>query len=294
MTRLLRIKKMDKISQNSRLLIASLLACLIIFLWQYFYLGPMMKGYEQTQLPKSNVVAESQIEEAFVERGQAVAQGFSQKTRVKVENNKLIGSINLVGARIDDIVLKNYKSSMQPDSPNVALFAPSKTESVYFAEFGWSGNNLDLPNSKTLWHADRDALKMGETLTLSWVNSKSIRFLIKLKLDDNYLFTITHELINNFNEPIHLSNYSLVNRAYEENGAQLAIIHEGPIGVIENHLEEISYGDIATKSSLTIDKAVEWLGFTDKYWLAAMVPSHDMQYSGNFSHAHKQKHNRYQ
>jgi YidC/Oxa1 family membrane protein insertase len=286
----------DKISQNLRLLIASVISIAIISLWQYLYVGPMMEGYEENkpQQHKSVIETERSNEEKEHDRTDLIARGLADKTRVKIENADISGSINLLGARIDDLVLKNYKTSITNDSGNVSLLSPSKTNGVYFSEFGWVGNNIELPDSKILWNADKHILNAGQVVTLSWINGKGIKFIIKIALDENYMFSVNYEVKNNSNDHIRLSHYALINRLYEKGEDRVSILHEGPIGVFSDKLEEIDYEDVLEKGKLDIGGSTGWVGFTDKYWLSAIIPGGDINYSTSFSYAPRNKHHRYQ
>src|SRR5580698_866072 len=56
--------------------------------------------------------------------------------RVAINANKLSGSISLLGARLDDIVLTDYRESVEPDSLHVRLLEPRSDDKPYYVLFG--------------------------------------------------------------------------------------------------------------------------------------------------------------
>ena len=57
--------------------------------------------------------------------------------RIKIDTPRLIGSIALKGARIDDLSLVQFRETVDPSSPAIVLYSPSNTAEPYYAEFGW-------------------------------------------------------------------------------------------------------------------------------------------------------------
>ena len=73
-----------------------------------------------------------------------------------------------------------------------------------------------------------------------------------------------------------LSPYSLLRRTDTPDTLGLYILHEGPPGVLYETLREKDYDDLrdAGRKGLTFspEQAGGWIGFTDKYWLASLMP----------------------
>src|SRR3546814_11759943 len=130
---------------------------------------------------------------------------FKQKTAYEMRisdwisdvcSSDLTGSINLKGARIDDIVLPTYNQTIKKDSPPVRLFSPSGTKDSYFGGFGWTGDGLKAPDANTVWAARGDKLPPSTPVTLRWNNGQGQIFEIKLAIDQDYMFTVTHKVTN--------------------------------------------------------------------------------------------------
>ncbi|MBA8666431.1 membrane protein insertase YidC [Holosporaceae bacterium 'Namur'] len=270
-------------SDQQRLTIAVILSVLIVFTWQYFFAPPPPppSAFEQ----KSGTAEFTpDLEEANLSQEEIVKEGFKNNTRVLINNQAVKGSINLVGARIDDLTLLQYKVHPDANDANVVLFSPSKTREVYFAEFGWISNeeNLELPNKETLWKANKASLKQNDNISLSWANSQNIEFIITISLDENFMFNIKQEIKNQSAKPIKIQPYSLISRSHIESKDKNMIIHEGAIGVFNNSLKEVSFEDLSSEKKLKYENNINWLGFSDKYWLAAIIPGQDQVRRGSF------------
>ncbi len=277
----------DRMSQNIRLVIASTLAALVIFVWQTLYVDPMIKEAKEEQQrielirPK---ISKFKAMAFQVENREELIEA-SSGSRIKFANNSIEGSINLIGARIDDLVLTKYHTTQEKGSKNVILMSPSKTKEAYFIEFGWLAQqnaNIQVPDAHTKWHADKNSLKANETLTLKHINSQGIEFIVQIHLDANYLFKITQKVINHLSHKITLSNYGLINRTNKTASEDTMIIHEGAIGVFEGKLNEITYPDISSAEKIEFNK-FDWIGFSDKYWLSAMIPVNNSELSSKLS-----------
>ncbi|HEX6957536.1 MAG TPA: membrane protein insertase YidC [Ferrovibrio sp.] len=219
-------------------------------------------------------------------------KALAETPRVKIEGKRLTGSINLLGARIDDIVLPEYKETIEPDSAPIHLLSPAGGPEPYYAEFGWtaSGDGVALPNGQTRWTADKQVLRTNEPVTLTWDNGQGLVFTRVIKVDDNFMFTVTQKVENKGDKPVTLFPYALVSRHGTPTTAGLYILHEGPLGVFREKaddngtLKEFSYKDLAGEKAQEFDSVGGWLGITDKYWEAALIPGLDQHVKARFSH----------
>lgn len=226
---------------------------------------------------------EIKIEEKLVQTDKIlvekeVALSDSVKYRVKIRTDKLNGSINLQGAKFDDLSLNEYKETINPDSKNVTLLAPANSRERFFADFGWvsSDQGLELPSANTIWQADGTELTKKQPLTLSWKNKQGVDFFIKIAIDENYMFSISKKVENNSENPIKLASYGRVNKLLSHIPASNYVLHEGPIGVFDGVLHEMQYKELDEETPKVEFKAQKsWFGLTDKYWLAAIIPGND-------------------
>ncbi|MFQ3666632.1 MAG: membrane protein insertase YidC, partial [Sphingomonadaceae bacterium] len=165
------------------------------------------------------------------------------------------------------------------------LFAPSGTAGAYFAGFGWAGPGAPAPNAR--WQADRERLEPGRPVTLSHVNPAGARFEIVLAVDDAYLFTVTQRVMNASEGALAVRPFGFVNRAGTGPERGLFNLHVGPIAVLDGSLKEgdISYDRLRERGPQTFNSSGGWLGITDKYWLAALIPDQSQPIEARFAHA---------
>ena len=210
--------------------------------------------------------------------------------RVKIQSAKLIGSISLVGARLDDLVLRDYHDTIDPNSPLVRLLAPRGEKEPYFVQFGWTapqGSNIKVPDEETLWSANGELLD-GKPLTLSWDNGAGLTFQLIVSVDENYMFTIQQRVQNDTGAPVALYPWSRIRREYTPVTLGYYLLHEGMLGILDNTLKEVKYATAKTEGEKNDGLAESfsgkggWAGITDKYWLTALVPDQAKDETASF------------
>jgi YidC/Oxa1 family membrane protein insertase len=220
---------------------------------------------------------------AFKPRDAALAES----PRVKIHTESLLGSIALTGGRLDDLTLAKYRETVQKDSPLVVLLNPPGTADAYYADFGWladSGSALKLPDTNTHWTADGTTLTADHPVTLTWDNGQGLLFTRKFEVDQNYMFTVTDSVKNTGTTAAKLYPYGRILRFGTPKTAGYYILHEGLIGVFDRSLKETKYSSIAKSGEESFDSTGGWLGFTDKYWLAALIPTQSDSIKARFAH----------
>ncbi|MFU7502313.1 MAG: membrane protein insertase YidC [Candidatus Tisiphia sp.] len=267
------------------LVAAIVLSLGIIFGWQYFYDKPRLQKLEQQNKIYNKQVQELKKKNVQVEASKE-AESFVATKRIQINSELLSGSIALKGLRFDDLVLLKYKQYLSKDSKPVVLFAHSQSEEAYFAEIGWfnKDNSTILPDSETLWQTDNDELTPEKAVNLSWTNKDGVKFLVTIIMDSNYLFTIDQTTVNDSKQPISVQYYGLINRKYTGKEKVANILHQGPIGAIDGRLKEHSFDNLKDKKTEKFPQGVvDWIGITDKYWLASLIPDKISKYSSNFN-----------
>ena len=223
--------------------------------------------------------------------------------RVNIQNPLLSGSINLTGAILDDLVLLKYKESLNDDSKNINLFSPEETANPYYIEFGWKklSNNssvIDLPMRDTQWSATASNLTPNSPVTLVWTNNQNVTFKIHFEIDDNYLFNVSQIIENNSSSNIEVFPYRLIKRINLPDTINFFILHEGLISLLNDELLEKDYDDLQDDCSTTTNEKKlfcdqkskgGWLGFTDKYWMSALIPNPDETINANYRHSNNGK-----
>tara|TARA_Y100000590_G_scaffold113898_1_gene129761 strand:- start:656 stop:2431 length:1776 start_codon:yes stop_codon:yes gene_type:complete len=218
--------------------------------------------------------------------------------RILIKNENIIGSIRLKGAIIDDLILTKYKDSLDENSKNIQLFSPNDAKNPYYIEIGWKQlsndqNIIDLPNDNTIWSASSNQLSPNNPINLNWINNQNIEFNIKISVDNEYMFNIDQEIINNSSNKISLFPYRFIKRINEPDTIGFFILHEGLISLSNEELLEKDYDDLIDDCSSQNNQKSDycnkkskggWLGFTDKYWLAALIPNQSEEININYRH----------
>ena len=214
------------------------------------------------------------------------AQALAQTQRVKIEAPRLQGSINLTGARLDDVTLRDYRETTDPNSPEIVLLSPRATASPYYADYGWAPADpaVVVPGPDTVWTADRDTLTAQSPVTLRWDNGQGLVFERTISIDDNYMFTVVQRVVNHGDKPVQLASYGRVLRFGQPVVQGYYVLHEGPYGVFDGSLKEYSYKNIQDDKAVKFTTTGGWLGFTDKYWLVALVPDQSVKVDAQFLH----------
>ncbi len=205
--------------------------------------------------------------------------------RVGIQTPKLEGSINLTGARIDDLVLPTYRQTIDKDAPPVRLLAPAGTKQSYYAGFGWSGDGVIVPNAQTVWTADSQTLTTGKPVTLTWNNGAGQIFRIRIAVDSRYMFSVEQSVQNGGTGPVAVRAFGYVNRVKPAmpEASMFAPTHDvdswtmhiGPIGVFNDVVDyETDYEtlDEAGANGKRVATTGGWLGFGETYWLTALIP----------------------
>jgi YidC/Oxa1 family membrane protein insertase len=203
---------------------------------------------------------------------------LAEGQRIPIETPAIKGSINLVGARVDDITLSKYRQTIKKDSPAVRLFAPGGTEAAYFASLGWSAQGIEVPNANTLWTASGAKLTPATPVTLSWSNATGQTFRIEYSIDADYLITAKQTIANTGTAAVGASSFALIDRLgkpTDPHEVDSWTIHVGPTGYLDGKsVFDTDYDDVEEAPNRTVRyNSAGWLGFTDKYWLAAIVPA---------------------
>ncbi|MDQ2635093.1 MAG: membrane protein insertase YidC [Pseudomonadota bacterium] len=301
---------------NRNFFIAIALSVLILTLWQVFYMNPKVESQresarieqeriaaEQTAagqptsgqpaMPGAAIPAQPQAGIPGAPAAQAAvadrAQVIAASGRVAIDTPSLEGSINLTGARIDDISLKHYRVTVDPDSPIIQLLNPQALPSGFYSEIGFVGNDATgaVPGPDTVWTADSGAtLTPATPVTLTYVNEKGLTFKRTIAVDQNYMFTVSDTVTNAGGGDVALSAYGRITRFDKPLGGSTYVLHEGLIGVTgEEGLQEISYGSIEEDKQIVPGKSTDgWLGITDKYWAATLVPPGQQAFQPRFSY----------
>ena len=308
-------------NEHKNTILAIVLSLLVVIGWQYFVGYPQMqkereqqalKQQEQSQqqpsqqqpgaaqpgaaqpnaaqpaspgaVPSAPGAAAPSTQQAAASRETVLAAS----PRVAIDTPRLRGSIDLKGGRIDDLSLEQYRETIDPNSPAIVLLSPSGAPDAFYAEFGWvpaSGTSTAMPGQDTVWKREGSgALGIDHPVTLTYDNGQGLLFRRTIAVDDHYLFTIRDEVQNKGATPATLFPYALISRHGAPKVQGYYILHEGLIGMMgDQGLQEMTYKKMDEKKSESWDVTNAWLGITDKYWAATLLPDTNAKIRARFS-----------
>jgi YidC/Oxa1 family membrane protein insertase len=276
------------LNDQRNMLLAIVLSAIVLFGWSFIsdrWLPtanePSTKIVDGKQVPLPKPQADPAADAPRAIRDRQVV--LRETPRVRIETPSLRGSINLLGARIDDLVLTRHTESLARNSPPVRLLSPFGARDAYFASFGWTGEGLALPGPATVWRASSPRLAPGSPVTLSWDNGQGQRFEIRLAVDENYMFTAEQVVANAGTGAVAARPYALVSRAGASPDPDSWTMHVGPVGVFNGRANyDVGFDDLAESGDQRFTSTGGWLGFSDKYWLTALVPDQRANVEASF------------
>jgi YidC/Oxa1 family membrane protein insertase len=200
--------------------------------------------------------------------------------RIPVDAPGLQGSIDTTGGLIDDLTTRRHTAALEADSGNARIFSPPGTPAQHFAQFGWvtpgaqQTGGIGLPTAETVWQAPAGAKLTPKTpVTLSWTNATGQTFLIRYAIDADYMITATQAVVNRGAAPVTVRPFALINRTDKTASLDSFNVHSGPIGAFDEAVKfGPDYDDVQEAGTVTGEGRTDWLGFTDIYWMSALVP----------------------
>ena len=277
---------------NRNVFVAIALSLAVLLFWSAFFETPRPISeknlVEQKQTKNKEVLDNNNItpniNETKLQLPVSREESVNKTERVKIENEKIKGSISLQGGIFDDLSFKGYRENLDKED-NVVFLNPKESQNGYFVETGWTsiGNTIKVPTINSTWTVvGNNTLGVNKPLVLEWNNEEGIIFRKKIEIDEKYLFKVNQEIQNNTNKTIELYPYAQITRNKKpEDITDFYILHEGFIGVFDEELKEDDYDDIEEKKQVR-EANNGWLGITDKYWITAIVPPKDENFKSTF------------
>ncbi|CAO4841060.1 MAG: Membrane protein insertase YidC [Holosporales bacterium] len=273
-------------SEQRNLIFAVGLSVGIFFAWDHFF------GVKPVATPQTAVVAPKTQEAApkteVLEKPQMIVENrpdaIQAQKRIQIENAHVTGSINLKGCHFDDITLKDYKVEVKEDAAFVDLLNPKNTKDFYYVDFDvLADDQVQRPDADTVWKVagSSNKIEVGKPVTVFYENAQKIRFERTFSIDENFMLTSQQKVVNNSNLAIHIQHKANIKRHKPNLDGSTYILHEGAVGYLDNHLKEESYDKLQEKTLEEIASTGGWLGFSDKYWLVALIanPQTDATFS---------------
>jgi YidC/Oxa1 family membrane protein insertase len=277
------------VEDRRNIIMAVLLTGLILFGWpiiaSYFFPAPPKPAVSSSKTTEGTSSDSAKISTKAAEtKAVSLDSALAASGRIAIETPKLKGSVNLEGARIDDLVMLTHRVELAKNSAPVRLFAPSGTAKAHFARFGWVGSGATLPDDKTVWTPSAAKLTPETPVTLSWTNPEGQKFGITLSVDKNYMLTAEQSFTNGAATEAQVAPFGVISRKGQSADVDSFNLHVGPIGVFNGTIAELDYDELqeAPNSEVDYTSTGGWLGVTEKYCLAALVPDQKTKVKASF------------
>ena len=275
-------------NQNKNLLLATSLSFLVIIIWFVLFPPPEPPPRAPEVETASGVALAPPSDSPDAPETVAAETAAPAVPRIRIDTARVEGSISLIGGRLDDLSLRDYRETLDPDSPIVRLLSPVGSDHPFYALFGWvpAGSALsfeDLPGANTRWEQVGDhALTPDTPVTLRWESPSGLIFTRRIEIDGDFMFTVTQGVENPTDAELRLAPYGIIARHGRPVTEDFFILHEGMIQMADGRLTEDGYNTMrdyrvlareGTPAQITEGVTNGWIGFTDKYWMATLIPT---------------------
>ncbi|UWR23007.1 membrane protein insertase YidC [Sulfitobacter sp. S190] len=283
--------------QNKNLIIATALSFVVILVWFVLFPPPEpdtpLDATATTELtppapdavstPSADVGAATPAPET-----DTAPSAIETAGRVAIETDRLQGSVSLLGGRIDELALTDYRTSLDEEAEIVRVLNPVGQQDAQYALHGWAAaSGVDasaVPGPNTEWSlASGDTLRVDSPVTLSWDNGAGLVFTKEISVDADYMFTITQSVQNNSDTAASIAPYSILARHGEPSDLKnFFILHEGVVAMTDGEYSEINWDDMPEfefnprAGARTQEENITengWIGFTDHYWMSVLIPT---------------------
>ena len=277
--------------QNKNLLLATALSFAVILIWFVLFPPPEQPAVD----PNDPAVASAPLATTpqtatgdLPSDSEAAVAPAEDTPRIMIETPRVSGSISLLGGRIDQLSLKNYRVSQEPGADIVTVLSPIGKPNAYYALYGWApGAGVapeDVPGANTMWQQEGSNTLSPETpVALVWENGKGLTFRRQIAIDANFMFTVTQSVENTGANSASMAPYGILARHGEPQGLKnFFILHEGLIAMADGTLTETDYKDMpdfafndreGARAEVTQVTENGWIGFTDHYWMSTLIPA---------------------
>lgn len=273
-------------------IIAMALMIVFVFAYQFFVLEPQAKrANEAREAAQAEAGLETPVEaatpEPLEEVIKSVDEALVETARVGFDANRVDGSINLSGAVIDDLNLKDHYRTVARDE-ELRLLRPANAPSGYTVGWNWFDGRDAIAGYRDNWTASEESFGSDNATTLS-LEKDGIRFERTISVDENYMFTFEDTVTNLGSEPRTLMPIGTVRRygdwkAFVDatdpgSSRKVGFAHQGLMGSFDSALTWRNYNNLfkgrgikKSEDGIRVAETGGWLGLTDMYWMAALIP----------------------
>jgi YidC/Oxa1 family membrane protein insertase len=262
-----------------RAIIAVVLSVLILVLYQEFvikriYPHPENSAEENAPPPPAATEPETAAPAAHpaapVGEQEKAAPALVQGRDITVETDLYRAVFTTGGGRLKSLQLKRYRASVGPDSPPLELILEPGSQLPLGLELR---GKKDLPDAGVLYRADTDHITVSgdqsATLTLSG-ELAGTPVTKRLTFQGNrYLFDLD---VDAPSPPAEFSEMALTWReGYDPSITGKEVIFDTVLALQANKLQHEAFKGLG--SGKLLEKNIAWVGFSGRYFFAALVPN---------------------
>jgi YidC/Oxa1 family membrane protein insertase len=263
---------MGVIMEQGRLLIAIVLSVLVFTVWGFFFQDNTSPPQQSAQTqPETSLPADSSAAGPAAPIQEKPLPAF-QKTRDLVVNTPLYAvTISDKGAFFKHFILKNYRESVESDSPSKELVSLPGSGTLHLS---FTENSIpDFTDAIFLSTISADSLEVQDSareVSFLWTSPSGITIEKHYKFyPDSYLFGLNIVIKNNSGKL--LQDHPALSLTGKYTGAKNSYGFEGPSVLINNALEQVDVKDLAKKS--VYPGRVDWTCLEERYFLSGIVPA---------------------
>mgnify|MGYP003110644627 CR=1 FL=1 len=274
--------------ENRNILLAILISAAILIPYQIFVISPMQERQRAEQAVEQAASVQTELAEAAADSAEAATEPPVVDQRIEIVSEAVTGSLSLTGTRIDELRLERYDAEVDDPTP-VEFLRRRDGENAFYAQDGWQAlgeGPSDAPGFNTSWTlVEGNRLTPETPIVLEYRGADGLVFRRTISLDNDYMFTYADVIENTSGATANLSRYARVRRDGEPPApwAPFFILHEGPIGVVGTSLIDDKYRSMDPGDEESESGTGGWMGITDKYWMAAVIPDQELEITGEYS-----------
>lgn len=281
--------------QNKNLIIATALSFVVILVWFVLFPPPEPETSIDGTAASVSAPAEgtlatpsadaSSTEPAATASTETELSAIESAPRVAIDTARVSGSLSLLGGRIDELSLNDYRTSLDDDATIVEILFPANEENAQYALNGWAGVDATaVPGPNTEWQlASGDTLGVDSPVTLSWDNGAGLLFSKQIAIDDKYMFTVEQSVKNTSDATASMAPYAILARhGIPTDLKNFFILHEGVVAMTDGEYSETNWDELPefeynqrAGARIQEENITEngWIGFTDHYWMSVLIPT---------------------
>ena len=274
---------------QKNLLIAVVLSVVILVGFDFFF-KPEKKQFQENSIEQNqtNQRVDSREDDNLPSINAQIENKVNKddkliEERITFNSKRLTGTINLIGATMDDLSLKDYFETIDKES-KIKILNPVSSVSPYFLRIGWASpdKSIKLPNKDSKWKSQKKSYSENEKIELEWNNGEGLTFFRTIEFDENFLISVVDKVENKSPKTIKLTNFSYLRRLNYRPANKFFILHEGPLGVFNDTLKEVSYDEIEENNEIIETTKNGWIGYTDHYWQVTIFPETNETFKARF------------